>query len=123
MGGFSWLIPRPAAAGGPTHALFAAQSHSIVDNLVALLRHSRAWNCSAADCIGPVPDQSFHSRFRVPSGHALMASVLLNLDPIRTSGSPLRVAIRNHPFAPSGSWPTSLRNVQSRRSIILSGDP
>ena len=46
MGGFSWLARRPAAAGDPTHALFAAQSHSIVDNLVALFGHSRAWNCS-----------------------------------------------------------------------------
>ena len=45
MGGFSWLARRPAAAGDPTHALFAAQSHSIVDNLVALFEHSRAWNC------------------------------------------------------------------------------
>src|SRR6516162_6377298 len=46
MGGFSWLARRPSAAGDPTHALFAAQSHSIVDNLVALFEHSRAWNCS-----------------------------------------------------------------------------
>jgi hypothetical protein len=46
MGGFSWLARRPAAAGDPTHALFAAQSHSIVDNLVALFEPSRAWNCS-----------------------------------------------------------------------------
>src|SRR5207244_13403837 len=30
----------------PTDALFADQSQSILDNLVALLRHSRAWNCS-----------------------------------------------------------------------------
>ena len=30
--------------GDPTHALFAAQSRSIVDNLVALFEHSRAWN-------------------------------------------------------------------------------
>ena len=29
-----------------THALLAGQSHSIVDNLVALLGYSRAWNCS-----------------------------------------------------------------------------
>jgi hypothetical protein len=29
-----------------THALFADQSHSIPDNLVALLGYSRAWNCS-----------------------------------------------------------------------------
>ena len=46
MGGFSWLARRPAAAGDPTHALFAAQSHSIVDNLLTLFEHSRAWNCS-----------------------------------------------------------------------------
>src|SRR5215813_831167 len=49
MGGFSWLVLRPAAAGDPTHALFADQSHSIVDNLVALLRDSRAWNWSGAE--------------------------------------------------------------------------
>ena len=30
-----------------TDALFADQSHSIRDNLMALLGHSRAWNCSA----------------------------------------------------------------------------
>jgi len=29
-----------------THALLAGQSHSIVDNLVALLGYIRAWNCS-----------------------------------------------------------------------------
>src|SRR6516162_9863351 len=46
MGGFSWLARRPSAAGDPTHALFAAQSHSIVDNLVALFEHSRASNRS-----------------------------------------------------------------------------
>src|SRR6516162_11105391 len=56
MGGFSWLVPRPAAAGDPTHALFAAQSHSIVDNLVALLRYSRAWNCSGRAARAPVAD-------------------------------------------------------------------
>src|SRR5215469_3040773 len=50
MGGFSWLARRPAAAGDPTHALFAPQSHSIPDNLVALLGHSRAWNCSDPEC-------------------------------------------------------------------------
>src|SRR5215467_106109 len=51
MGGFSWLARQPAAAGDPTHALFAAQSHSIVDNLVALFEYSRAWNCSS-DILG-----------------------------------------------------------------------
>src|SRR6516164_9725809 len=46
MGGFSSVIRRPAAAGDPTHALFADQSHSIPDNLVALLGAIRAWHCS-----------------------------------------------------------------------------
>src|SRR5262250_3216885 len=32
-----------------THALFAGQSHSIPDNLVALLSHSRARNCSDSE--------------------------------------------------------------------------
>src|SRR5467141_3102240 len=33
----------------PTDALFADQSQSILDNLVALLRRSRAWNYSAGN--------------------------------------------------------------------------
>ena len=37
---------RPLPPMTHTHALFAGQSHSIADNLVALLSHSRAWNCS-----------------------------------------------------------------------------
>jgi hypothetical protein len=37
MGGFSWLSRR-GTAGDHTHALFADQSHSLPDNLVALLR-------------------------------------------------------------------------------------
>ena len=45
-GGFSWLVPRPLPRGDPTHALFAGQSHSIPDNLMALLSPRRAWNCS-----------------------------------------------------------------------------
>src|SRR6516162_10564993 len=76
MSGFSWLVQRPAAAGSPTHALFAAQSHSIVDNLMALLRYSRAWNCSGKTAR---INHFGHSRLRVPNGHALMASVLLNV--------------------------------------------
>src|ERR1700741_5355410 len=80
MGGFSGLVRRPAAASGPTHALFAAQSHSIVDNLVALLRYRRALDCSPANCMRLV-----HSRFLVPSGHACMAPVLLNVTQTRPS--------------------------------------
>ncbi|HEY3616051.1 MAG TPA: hypothetical protein VGK96_04505, partial [Candidatus Sulfotelmatobacter sp.] len=37
-------------AGDPTHALFSGQSHSIRDNVMALLGAIRAWNCSAANC-------------------------------------------------------------------------
>src|SRR5215468_10206129 len=65
MGGFSCLVRRPAAAGDPTHAHFADQSHSIVDNLVALLGHSRAWNCSAANCT----PQSLIIRFTAGFGY------------------------------------------------------
>src|SRR5215469_2813536 len=72
MGGFSWLARRPGAAGDPTHALFAAQSHSIVDNLVALFEHSRSWNCSSqeralADVNGSLKGQRApsHVRYRL----------------------------------------------------------
>jgi hypothetical protein len=43
-----WVLlgdPATAAAGEPTHALFADQGQSIPDNLMALLSQSRAWNC------------------------------------------------------------------------------
>src|SRR6516162_1649854 len=46
MGGFSWLTRRPLPPVTRTHALFADQSHSIPDNLMALLSHIRAWSCS-----------------------------------------------------------------------------
>src|SRR5215471_9667018 len=49
MGGCSWLTRRPLPPVTHTHPLFADQSHSIPDNLVALLRHSRAWNCSGPE--------------------------------------------------------------------------
>src|SRR5438067_2231748 len=45
MGGVSCLR-RHSADGDHTHALFADQSHSIPDNLVALLGSIRAWHCS-----------------------------------------------------------------------------
>jgi len=44
--GFPGLPPRPLPRVAHTHALFADQSHSNPDNLVALLSQSRAWNCS-----------------------------------------------------------------------------
>src|SRR5215469_11611899 len=46
MGGVSWWTWRPLPLVTHTRALFADQSHSIPDNLVALLGHCRAWNCS-----------------------------------------------------------------------------
>ena len=54
MTSYSWCA-LPGSREGRTirwltveeHALFADQSHSIRDNLVALLSHSRAGNCSA----------------------------------------------------------------------------
>src|SRR5262252_3030187 len=46
MGGFSRLTRRRVPPVTHTDALFAGQSHSIPDNLVALLGTSRAWNCS-----------------------------------------------------------------------------
>src|ERR1700737_4383592 len=46
----------------PTHALFADQSHSFPDNLVALLGPIRAWHCS-------VVERSGHSN--VPPGATL----------------------------------------------------
>src|ERR1700751_4767255 len=61
--GFSWLVRRPAAASGPTHALFAAQSPSIVDNLVALLRYRRALDCSPANCMRLVLISRFTAGF------------------------------------------------------------
>src|SRR5215467_5545220 len=64
MGGFSWLARRPAAAGDPTHALFAAQTHSIVDNLVALFEHGRAWNCSNQErALAEIQDFSTNERW------------------------------------------------------------
>src|SRR5215472_7822336 len=47
ISGFSWFAPAALPRMTPTDALLADQSHSIPDNLVALLSHSRAWNCSA----------------------------------------------------------------------------
>jgi hypothetical protein len=44
-----WVLlidPRRPPLVTHTDALFADQSQSILDNLVALLGHSSAWNCS-----------------------------------------------------------------------------
>src|SRR5215468_7695266 len=59
----------------PTDALFADQSQSILDNLLALLRRSRAWNCSAGNCGCNERDQAG----TVPKGTMLwMAGGLLS---------------------------------------------
>src|SRR5882757_7583514 len=49
MSGYSCLTWRRFRRD-PTDALFADQSQSILDNLVAFWRRSRAWNCSAGNC-------------------------------------------------------------------------
>src|SRR5215468_12759548 len=46
MGGSPGWTRRLLPPVTHTHALFAGQSHSIPDNLVALLGHRGAWNCS-----------------------------------------------------------------------------
>jgi len=66
------LVRRPAAAGDPTHALSADQSHSIRDNFVALLRDSRAWNCWGAErIVGEVIILGSLNEHAVPAGNEL----------------------------------------------------
>src|SRR5262245_13308357 len=84
MGG-GLLIDPAGAAGDPTHALFADQSHSIPDNLVALLGHSRAWNCSAENRVECGGYWSANSRIPVLSGRGLRRSILLKMTLSRRS--------------------------------------
>src|SRR5206468_138911 len=60
MSGCPCLIRRQFRRD-PTDALFADQSQSILDNLVALSRRSRAWNCSVgtAAVLSGISRQSF----------------------------------------------------------------
>src|SRR5215467_3263216 len=51
MCGFSRLTRRRVPPVTHTDALFAGQSHSIPDNLVALFGASRAWNCSDSEWV------------------------------------------------------------------------
>jgi hypothetical protein len=50
-----------------THALFAEQSYSIPDNLVALLGDSRAWNCSDPQRLIRSTFAKIKARIRRPS--------------------------------------------------------
>src|SRR6476661_4330431 len=62
MGG-SPCLRRRNADGDHTHALVAQQSHSFLDNLVALLAGIRAWNCSTqntSSSIEPCACPSLH---------------------------------------------------------------
>src|SRR5208282_85778 len=85
--GWVLLIDLRGCAGDPTHALFGSQSHTIRDNVMALLGAIRAWNCSAANCgsywadFGNVEPKSQENRCpdqRVPviHSHADQGSVL-----------------------------------------------
>src|SRR6202007_182147 len=68
MDGVSCLR-RPSADGDHTHALVAEQSQSFPDNLVALLGHCRAWNCSAQNAWSAAGMMmgSLYVEIRVPS--------------------------------------------------------
>src|ERR1700680_3792852 len=52
------LLAGGGAAGNATHALFADQSHSFPDNVVALLGYIRAWSCSAEPARSAVGEYS-----------------------------------------------------------------
>src|SRR5690242_903762 len=79
MGRVSWLTRRRVPPVPHTHALFADQSQSIPDNLMALLGAVRAWHCSGKAARVPVACYLAHSRFRVLSRHALIVPVLLDM--------------------------------------------
>src|SRR5215472_1348126 len=74
MRGSPGLPPAATAAGDPTDALFADQSQSNRDNLVALLSQSRAWNCSAEAAPAAA---AIARRVAVLSGHGLTRYILL----------------------------------------------
>src|SRR5215469_13578173 len=111
MSGFSWFAPAAAAAGHPTDALFVGQSHSIVDNLVALLSHSRAWNCSA-ETASYAGDRPASGRIPVLSGHGLTRSILLYMT--RTGPSDL--------VRPAETFTSTVRAWQ-RAALAVEGWP
>src|SRR5689334_928961 len=84
MGRVSWLTRRRVPPVPHTHALFADQSQSIPDNLMALLGAVRAWHSSGKAARVPVACYLAHSRFRILSRHALMVPVLLDMTPKAT---------------------------------------
>jgi hypothetical protein len=81
MGGSSSVIRRPAAVGDPTHALFADQSHSIPDNLVALLGAIRAWHCSPKLrlVLGRMQDQQLRFQITDAQTSAILTMGILRL--------------------------------------------
>jgi len=94
------LHPRPLPRVTHTHALFADQSHSIPDNLKALLSHSRAWNCSA-ETARAAPQSSgerLHSNANQTRTHAFYPSLH---DPKPTVRPYLRMAAAGTDCRPS----------------------
>src|SRR5947207_3146093 len=75
MGRVSWLTRRRVPPVTHTHALSADQSHSIPDNLMALLGAVRAWHCSGKAARVPVAHWCT-AGFGFQARHALMAAVL-----------------------------------------------
>src|SRR5438477_12573505 len=72
MGRVSWLTRRRVPPVTHTHALFADQSHSIPDNLMALLGAVRAWHCSGKAARVPVAHWCT-AGFGFQARHALLA--------------------------------------------------
>src|SRR5690242_20147220 len=109
MGRVSWLTRRRVPPVPHTHALFADQSQSIPDNLMALLGAVRAWHCSGKAARVPVACYLAHSRFRVLSRHALMVPVLLDMTPKATFPTDFddgRRSVNRHDSGPAtpGVW-------------------
>ena len=64
IGGFSRLTRRRLPPVTHTDALFADQSQSILDNLVALLGQSSAWNCADPERSDLLREGSLNSETR-----------------------------------------------------------
>jgi len=90
--GGSPCLRRRNADGDHTHALVAEQSQSFPDNLVALLGHSRAWNCStqkrAIRAVGVglliLECAAENVRYLGQSGEHILPASFTARDPLRT---------------------------------------
>src|SRR4029077_12360700 len=100
----------------PTDALFADQSQSILDNLVALLRRSRAWNCSVgtAAVMSGISRHSFQGNLKQVGGelgvrYVLEGSVRKAGQRVRITGQLIDALTGTHPWA--DRFDGSLENI------------